>query len=411
MSSVLDRASGSIKAHYSGADVLAAVSHPSPPPVALPGVARDTGDPRRTRAFAAGAFSFAVDADHADDRQAVVSLLDDMPPADGGDVTVFTLARQDTSTSTWTLGGPYVGGEPAPTLANALDRLQAAVTMCALDAEPEHLHLHAAAATKDGRAVILAAEANAGKTTTVAHLVQRGWHYVTDESVRLSSDTTEITGLLKPMSIKPGGEHMVAHLTPWMVPTIDSEAGNFRFAPVGASGATIAAHGVPQLVVLLRRDSLAYPSGPPGVQQIHPADAVVAMMGQTFDAERFGSAALQLARLAASCHCFELTIGTLDETVDTVEALFALGPAVPLDVHVLPASPAVSPGVVTVAIGDRAVVHDTGSGSLFALDAGATHVWMHLGGWRVDDGLDLDTPMIGPFLTQLRALGVLAGAA
>jgi hypothetical protein len=376
-------------------------------------VAQPSIEHTRTRAFGAGAFEFVVDAPDPDDRRAVELLLQDMPPAteDDGEVTVFGLSRRDGRARSWTLEGPYVGDEPFPTLASALDRLQAAVTMCALDAEPEHLHLHAAAATNGGRAVILAAAANAGKTTTVAHLVQRGWHYVTDESVRLSRDTPEITGLLKPMSIKPGGEQMVAHFAPWMVPGPDEDVGTFRFAPVSASGATIAAGGTPQLLVLLRRESPAYPSGPPAVAQIHPADAVVALMGQTFDAERFGTAALQLARLAASCLCVELTIGTLAETVDAVEALFDLGPAVPLDVDVLSPSTAVSPGVVTVTIGDRAVVHDTASGNLFALDAGATHVWMHLGGWRVDDGLDLDTPMIGPFLTQLRSLGVLAGAA
>ena len=83
----------------------------------------------------------------------------------------------------------------------------------------------------------------------------------------------------------------------------------------------------------------------------------------------------------------------------------------PVEVSVLPRSDAFSPGVVSVAVGDRTVVHDTTSGRIFALDAGATRVWTQLGGWSVDPSIDVDGPVIEPFVAQLRALGVLAGAA
>ena len=77
-----------------------------------------------------------------------------------------------------------------PSLSAALSLLVGEINRSALDAEPEHLHLHAAMATKEGRAVVIAAPADTGKTTTVAQLVARGWAFVTDENVRLAADAT-----------------------------------------------------------------------------------------------------------------------------------------------------------------------------------------------------------------------------
>ncbi len=78
----------------------------------------------------------------------------------------------------------------------------------------------------------------------------------------------------------------------------------------------------------------------------------------------------------------------------------------------MPPSDAFNPGVVSVAVGDRVVVHDEASGQIFALDEGATSLWKQLGGWTGDVALiDIDGPVARPFVAQLRALGVLAGAA
>jgi len=134
-------------------------------------------------------------------------------------------------------------------------------------------------------------------------------------------------------------------------------------------------------------------------------------MQDTLDAERFGSAALRLARLAAASHCFELTLGSPVASVAEIERLAALEPVVPLPVTALPESDAFRDGVVSIAIGDRIVVHETVSGMIFALDAGAATVWRHLGGWPVEVEVDVDSAAIRPFVDELRSLGVLAGAA
>jgi hypothetical protein len=365
-----------------------------------------------TRPFAAGAFEFAIETADDDDRLLVESLFRDLPPPSsvGGKVTVVSFLRNDVDTSSWALDGPRMDHQPALTLEAALVGLMAAVNLCALDAEPESLHLHAAAATREGRAVVIAASRNTGKTTTVAHLVARGWGFVTDETVRLSVGDNEVRGFAKPLSIKPGGTRFVDHLQPWMIPPVDDGHDSFRFVPIGASGVTVVDRGLPHLVVLLRRPSDSTSITVPVARRLHPADAVVALMQETLDAERFGSAALRLATLAAASHCYELTISTPTATAEQIEQLFELGPVEPVEVSVLPSSDAFSPGVVSVALGDRAVVHEVVSGRILALDEGAARVWKQLGGWGAEDEIDVHGPVIGPLVAQLRALGVLAGA-
>jgi hypothetical protein len=371
------------------------------------------GERHTTRCFTTGAFAFAVATSTPDDQHLVESFFGDVPAPnrDGQEIAEFSLLRDDPGGNSWTVGGPQVLDLPAPTLDTALERLLAAVNLCSLDAEPEHLHLHAAMATLDEHGVIIAAERNTGKTTTVAHLVARGWSFVTDETVRLTTGSNKISGFPKPLSIKPFGRHLVAHLEPWMIPPVGDEHERFRFVPIGASGATVADGGVPHLVVLLRR-SWGDPSTVGAVaRRLHPADAVVALMQESLDAERFGAAAERLAILAAATHCFELTRGTPGETADEIEMLVGLDLAEPMEVGVLPPSAAFNSGVVSVAVGDRAVVHDEASGRILALDEGATRVWRQLGGWSVDPGIDIDGPVVRPLVAQLRALGVLAGAA
>jgi hypothetical protein len=370
------------------------------------------GERHTTRCFTTGAFAFAVATSTPDDQHLVESLFRDVPAPnrDGQEIAEFSLLRNDPAGYSWTVGGTHAFDLPAPSLDIALQDLLAAVNLCSLDAEPEHLHLHAAMATLDDHGVIIAAERDTGKTTTVAHLVARGWSFVTDETVRLTTGSNKLSGFPKPLSIKPFGRQLVAHLEPWMIPPVD-EHERFRFVPIGASGATLSDGGLPCVVVLLRR-SWGDPSTVGAVaHRLHPADAVVALMQETLDAERFGAAAERLAVLAAATHCYELIRGTPGDTADEIERLVGLDPAEPMDVGVLPPSAAFNPGVVSVALGDRAVVHDEASGRILALDEGATRVWRQLGGWSVDPEIDIDGPVIRPLVAQLRALGVLAGAA
>ena len=196
-----------------------------------------------------------------------------------------------------------------------------------------------------------------------------------------------------------------------MIPEIEDGREDFRFVPVSASGAAVASGGPVHLVILLRRPDFRDPSEGAVSRRLHPTDAAVALMQETLDAERFGPTAIRLARLAASSHCYELSVGTPSATADRIEEHFSLDPVEPLEVSVRPPSSAIGADVVSVVVGDRTVVHDQQSGRIFALDAAATHIWEHLGGWRPDPSIDISGPVVAPFVEQLRALGVLPTAA
>ena len=370
------------------------------------------GDLHRTRTFSVGAFDFVVETANNEDREFVEALFQDIPRVSGEtrSPSILSLVRADDAGRSWFVASPRSNARETPTLSLALDLLVADVNLCALDSEPDHLHLHAAAAVMEKRAVVIAAPRNTGKTTTVAHLAARGWGVVTDETVRLPADGHDISGFPKPLSIKPGAREHVEHLEPWMIPPVGDGPEEFRFVPIGASGAAVVEGGAPHVVIVLRRALIDGSDCGAVAQRLHPADAVVALMQETLDAERFGRSALRLATLAATSHCFELWVGTPTETVDQIETLFRLDRSEQLEVDLFPASTSFSPGVVSVAVGDRAVVHDTASGRIFALDEGATRVWKALGGWPVDEDIDVGAPVIEPFVAQLRSLGVLAGA-
>ena len=57
----------------------------------------------------------------------------------------------------------------------------------------QHLLLHAAAVVKDDRLAVLPGRSGAGKTTLVAHLLTRGYRYVTDEIVIVDRRTLRVT--------------------------------------------------------------------------------------------------------------------------------------------------------------------------------------------------------------------------
>jgi hypothetical protein len=369
-------------------------------------MAANGGGPQTTRPFAVGSFVFDVETSDDEDCSLVEAVFQDVPRADTrARHARFSLRREG---SGWRVAGGDLGEITVDRVESALSLLMSAINLGALDAEPEFLHLHASLATRDRLAVVAAAERNTGKTTTVAHLAARGWGFVTDETVRLSDDSPMLSGFPKPLAIKPGGEATVGHLARWLLPPPGDGPADFRFVPMGATGAAVSDGGLPHLVILLRRPPFGSTGSGPVARQLHPADAVVALMQETLDAERYGRAALRLAELTAGTHNFELRMGTPSETADAIETLFRYEPIERLPVAQLPASDAFAPGVISVSIGDRAVVHDTSSGQIFALDAGATLVWQQLGGWYGGEPIDLQGPAIGPFVAQLDSLGVLA---
>jgi hypothetical protein len=78
--------------------------------------------------------------------------------------------------------------------------------------------VHAAAVTKDGRAVIFPAASGSGKSTLTAYLVARGFQYSSDDLVPLAFENDGVAPFPLPLSVKPGAAKVLARYFPAIDP-------------------------------------------------------------------------------------------------------------------------------------------------------------------------------------------------
>lgn len=363
---------------------------------------------KSSRGFCARAFRFAVGAPSQDLIDLIEELFCDLPEADpsDSDVTRFVLVPSN-APDRYSLLGPVIGPPASLPLPGAIALLVTSVSRGSLDAEPERLHLHAAGAVRHGRAALLAAPRETGKTTTLATLVHRGWGFISDEAISLAAGDDKVRGFPKPLSIKPHGRDLVSHLTSRLLPPGDMSADAVLHVSLGPTGATAYPSAEPHYVGVLVRSREPGPSGQLRSRPLHPVDAVVALMAETMDAGRFGpDALLLLARLTSRCRCDEITVGEPAETARLIERLFDQAPTPPLPVEVLENGTSIRPNVRSVMIGDRVVIHEQPEGRILALDEPGSQVWLKIGGWAPAPDIDLDGPVVSRFVQQLEALGL-----
>lgn len=365
-----------------------------------------------TRHFVAGRAAFKVTCPTPFIRDAVEALFVDLP-AVGGDVFSEISLHPDSDNPGYVsvlVGETRWSG--AQRLNGALASLVTAVSRLALDADPDHLHLHCAAVASRERGLLISAPSGTGKTTLAGALVQRGWAYVSDESVAIDTTSTTVTGFPKPLMVKPGGGHLLLGLESARIP-FDADLDMWWHLPAGAIASSVLTGVQPHAVVILHRLLEGQVSTAPRLERLHPADAVVALMEQTMDSERFGpDAAEALAMLAARCTCVKLRTDTLDTMTAIVDDVIA-GVVEPIEVEALsnPTSSfgwAIPDDVRSIRVGDRAVVHGGKDLRIVALDEAGLTLWNAFHGrppdWWGSDAVAL--PSIAGFLEQMRELGL-----
>lgn len=225
--------------------------------------------------------------------------------------------------------GPHVGRRyvvrfegrhltASPRADHALDILlwhvnQEAVRSCA-----RHIVLHAAAAGRDGRAVLLPGPTEAGKTTLVAGLARAGLAYLTDEAVALSLDDGAAEPFPKPLSLHPPSAALFPELAGAEPGGASAPAGSARHVPPARLGARTATGPMQVAVVVFPR----YVAGAPTVlAPLHRADALAMLCQNAFNLNRAGRAGFaRLAALARSAPAFRLTGGDLTDAVAAVTA-------------------------------------------------------------------------------------------
>lgn len=179
-------------------------------------------------------------------------------------------------------------------------------------ASHQHVLVHAAAAERDGGAVLMSAPMDSGKTTLVAGLVDAGLGYLTDETVALRTDGT-VRPYHKALSLDEGSWPLLPHLRQLVPPAALTLSREQWQVPVDAVRPDALSPGARPVVVVLPR----FRAG--ATASLEPAprsDTLVELMHQRFAPERApGRDFAVLAEIVRGSDCYRLTTGRLDEAV------------------------------------------------------------------------------------------------
>jgi hypothetical protein len=260
--------------------------------------------------FGAGPVSFSVHAADAAVRATVDAAFADLVEPSASPDHRFVLEQSRSGCFL------QVDDEPRVLFANrsgALKELIRLVNRLALDAEPDRLHLHAAAVgPADAGAILLVAPSGVGKSTLAAALALQGCWYLTDEMVSIDRSGNDLRGFPKPLSIRSGTVELLPGLRERCVALSTQRS----LVPASSIASGIRRHAQPRAVVVLER---ADTPDEVRITELDIADAIVELTRQTMDFERFGSGGLEaLARLCASAHCLRVAA---TDPVSTARAL------------------------------------------------------------------------------------------
>lgn len=271
-----------------------------------------------TRSFRALDHSFRVRVFDTDVGRFIEEVYGALPTGDAG-APAYSVIDRGPRKSGMRRYAIYWGEERVE-LTNTLERGLALLMwhvnqQAVLSAVTSRVVLHAAAAERDGVAVLLPGAMEAGKTTTVAGLLRAGFSYVTDEATALDPITLEVMAFHKPLSVDIGSWEVLEDLKP-----ADADLGLAQWQVPPRSVGPLAADVVPRLIVAPQYTAGAVTE----LKSISKAEMLVHLAGCTFDFAVQPRRNLDvLGRLVTGAGCHRLTIGDLDSAVRLIEQLVA----------------------------------------------------------------------------------------
>jgi hypothetical protein len=181
---------------------------------------------------------------------------------------------------------------------------------------PNYVLLHSAAAVRSGITVMLPADQECGKTTTVAGLLRSGFDYVTDEAVAIDPTTGCVTPFPKNLTLDEGSWPLFPECMPRRPPDWRRQ----WHAPAWLLGARAATEPVPppRVIVFPRYEAGADTR----LMPISQAEAVRELAQLTFSFNSHAGRNLKvLARTVAGASVTRLTIGSLEGAVNIIEEI------------------------------------------------------------------------------------------
>jgi hypothetical protein len=278
-----------------------------------------------TRFPARRALSYTFRLESADDALGrwFDRLVSSFPESDDGDVDEWTVSRDD-ATREWCfrIGDEQHGRSAHPE--HLVTTMLQTLNLLVVDHWPGPVG-HAGCVARDGRAVILPADPESGKTTLTCGLVRAGFEYVTDEGVAFVPGTTRIEPYPKPMSLDPGSWFLFPELEPAPDPPLeegDGEPLQWQVAPDAIRPGAASGPCTARWIVFPRYEEGARTELVP----ITRGEALVELAKNTFAFRDHSREYLdQLDVVVRACDCHRLTVGTLADAVACIEELVAHG--------------------------------------------------------------------------------------
>ena len=275
-----------------------------------------------SRVYDALGYRFDVVTDDPDIADRLALACGDLAAHDGaaGAGMTYRIEADDPRGTVRLLAGDEIvvaGTQPWHAISMLLWHVNQATTKAAARS---HVVLHAAAAVLDGRAVVLPAPMESGKTTTVSGLVLDGFDYLTDEAAAIDPADLFVERFPKALSVDDGSWVVLAQLGPldatamprqWSVPVSSIPA------PSGRVGQRARPYAVvfPQYEV----------GAPTRLEPCSPGQALLLMAQSTFhfldDPARNLAVLGDVVRTVSGC--YQLTVGDLPTAVALVRDVMA----------------------------------------------------------------------------------------
>lgn len=153
------------------------------------------------------------------------------------------------------------------------------------------LQIHAAAAAREGRAVLLIGDSHTGKTSLTLHLILLGFQYLSDETILVDPATLQLRPFPRNLMVREGtvrGDASLERLCrQWPECRYGDENPGWFLDPALLGGGGVAeAADVERIVCLEMRES-----GPPLLEEVGARAAVEAMVRQQANLRWHGAAA------------------------------------------------------------------------------------------------------------------------
>lgn len=208
----------------------------------------------------------------------------------------------------WHLQGDEPRSGPMQDLLNhAVWQMHALVPQRAGD----FLFLHAGAVVRDGAAMLLPAVRDAGKSTTVAGLLEAGFSYLSDELGAIDPITVRAYPFPKRISLDDAS----LRFFPGLSERLSDREGVGRWLyqryvrPEDLGSTTAPATRITSIVFLAPEHE-----GPPRLEPVSQAEAVHEMAAQCFNLYRYeGRGVILLSRIASEARAYRLSGGTPQE--------------------------------------------------------------------------------------------------